>query len=705
VSRPDEDLPPDSTQRLSASSERKLVESDIDVIRRLFPRGWKGFIPDERTRFLAICALVGAVAALAAIAFRLALKGATIAFFRSADDLVVAASLLPTWQRVALPAAGAVAAAALARVLSRGGGGGVAGIMEAVSLKRGVISLKGAISRSIGAILSIGSGGSIGREGPIVQLASAVGSRLGRGLALTDERVRVLCACGAAAGFAAAYNTPMAATLFVVEVIAGTMTVELLGPIAVSAVVATAVVQLTLGDGPLYGAKVFALVSPLEAAPYLLLALLAAIVSTVFLGVIDVSERIFAKALRSRIARAAAGGLAVGGIGALMPEVYGNGFETTLRLMDAQLPMPVGLLLLLLGAKVVATAATVGSGGAGGVFTPTLMIGAALGSLVGGGAQALAPGFVAAPGAYALVGMAALLAATTHAPLMATVFVFEVTQDYAIVLPLLLTCHVAASFAKALRPTSIYEEDAARRGVLLDRSAERRALRSIRAIDLLRPVPAIPPTLAVEALLDAFATSRATTLYVAGEDGRFSGIIGIADAREASQSLLRPDGPRTAGTLARPVPSVLPESLGQTITDALYESDREEVPVVDRDGAFLGVITRRHLAAALDREVIRRGLRIHESISERIHAVGGALSLPSESRLEQVRIPRALDGKRIGEALLRERHGLNALSVVRRKPDGHVERAPVDATTVLRHGEEIVAIGSPDALARFRALR
>jgi CIC family chloride channel protein len=694
----------DETQRLRASSELRAADPELKLGRRLFPRGVRGLVPDERTRFLGVCALVGALAAVAAIAFRLALQGVTIAFFGSYEDLVVAATFLPSWRRVVLPAAGAVAAVALARVLAtRGGGGGVAGIMEAVSLKRGVISLRGAVERALGSLFSIGSGGSIGREGPIIQLASAVGSRVGRAMGLTDERTRVLCACGAAAGFAAAYNTPMAATLFVVEVIAGTTTFELIGPAAVSAVVATAVTQLTLGDGPLYGAKGFALASPLEFLPYVVLALMSGVVSTLFLGVLDAAEWVFSRALRSRILRGLAGGLAVGAIGAFLPEVYGNGFETTLRLLDATLPLR--LVLVLLAAKLVATALTVGSGGAGGVFTPTLMVGAALGAAVGIGAGYLLPGHVAPPGAYALVGMAALLAATTHAPLMATVFVFEVTRDYAIVLPLLLTCHVAASFARALRPASIYEEDARRRGVALDRSTEQRALKGMRAIDLYRPVPSIPPGLALDALLEAFASSRATTLFVARDDGRFFGVIDIADAREALHDPSRAAAGRTASALARPVPAVGPAATGVRVLEVLHESEREEVPVVDQDGVLLGVISRRQIESAVDREVIRRGLRVFESISDRLSAVQGALSLPPETRLEQVRVPRLLDGRRIAEAGLREKYGLTVLGIVRRGSDGHVERRAVDALTTLSFGEELVVIGSPDALARFRALR
>jgi CIC family chloride channel protein len=693
-----------SFARLRTTTERRLAEPALDLGRRLFPRGLAALVPDERTRFLGICALVGAAAAIAAIAFRLGLRLVATGAFGSADDLVAAARLLPPWRRLIVPAAGAAVATSLARLLvSRGGGGGVAGIMEAISLKKGFVSLTSAATKAACSLFSIGSGGSIGREGPIIQLGAAVASASGRSLGVAEERLRVLVACGASAGFAAAYATPMAATLFVVEVIAGTASIELLGPAAVSAVIATALTYVTLGDGPLYGMKAFVLASPFEFIPYCILALASAIVATVFLGSLDAAEWFFARTFPARVPRAIFGGLVVGAIAIGLPYVYGNGYETTKAIVDGS--YGVRFLGLLLAAKLIATAATVGSGGAGGVFTPTLLLGAALGAATGDLAHAVAPAHTAPPGAYALVGMAALLAATTHAPLLAAVFVFEVTRDYAIVLPLLFTGFVAASFAKALRPKSIYEEEAERRGVALERNLEERALRSLRAGALARPTPSVPGFLPLENVLEAFATSGTASLYVVGEDGRFMGVIDLHEAREAlAGSSPGPEKARVAAALARAVPTVAPEATGREIEEALYRSGRDEVPVVAPGGRFVGIVSRGFLAAAVDREVIRRSLLLKESMAGVESRASGIFSLPASSRIEQVRVPRSLEGKRIAEARIRERFGLNILAIVKRRQGGGEERSVPGGESVLEPGGELVVIGLAADIARFRGL-
>jgi CIC family chloride channel protein len=390
----------------------------------------------------------------------------------------------------------------------------------------------------------------------------------------------------------------------------------------------------------------------------------------------------------------------VGAIGMFLPHVYGNGYETTVHLLDGH--YAVGFIAGLLLMKIVATSLTVGSGGSGGVFTPTLLVGAAAGALVGKLAHAVAPGHTAEPAAYALVGMAALLAATTHAPLLATVFVFEVTRDYAIVLPLLLTGYIAAGFAKALRPHSIYEEEAHRRGVDLGRNLELRALAALRADALVRPVPVLPATMPLVSVLETFAKTRATTLHVADETGKLQGIVDLHSAREEVVS----EGatPPTAGKLARKVPTVSPGAPGGKVLDTLYRSGREEVPVVDRDGHLAGVVTRRQLEAAVDREVIRRGLRLHEPIGapETVAAVDDLLAAPARSRLEQVRVPRLLEGKRIGEARVREAFGINIIAVTSVRPDGGEDLRLADAATLLKPGEDLVVIGSPSDIERFR---
>jgi CIC family chloride channel protein len=677
------------------------LEAQPGLARRLFPRGLAAFLPEEGARLLVLAAAVGALGALGAAGFRVALHGALRLFFGAPENILAAAEHVSAWRRVLMPGAGALVGALLAIAVRRipGAGGGVAGIMEAVSIRRGAVGLAAAIGRAGCSLATLGSGGSVGREGPIIQLAASIGSRLGRAVDLPEARLRVLVACGAASGFAAAYNTPMAAALFVVEVLVGAWSADVLGPAAVASVVSTAVTQLLHGKESLYRITPFELVSPAELVPYALLGLLAAAVGTAFLATLEGAERLFARALRSPVLRAAAGGLLVGALAVRLPEVLGNGYETTSEILTRG--FAARWLLLVLVAKLAATAATVGSGGPGGVFTPTLLLGAALGGAVGDALQRVHPGGTGSPGAYALVGMGALLAATTHAPLLAVVFVYEVSQDYPIILPLMLACFVASAFARRWRPRSIYEEELEKRGVSWEGRPEARALRAMRVRDLVAPAALLPRGTPGAEIEKALADPRADAVYVGDAEGRLVGAIDIHGARR----LLRDVGAAavTAGDLATSVPVLAPDATAVEASEALLRADREELPVVEpATGRFLGLASRRRLLGAIDEEILHREFFVDARAADD-PAGRHLVELPRGFRIEELRVPPSLAGKALAEADLERRCGLAVLAVVRRRADGSEERCPPAPALRLARGESLVLYGAAADLERLRA--
>jgi len=336
-------------------------------------------------------------------------------------------------------------------------------VMEAVALGKGRISLRLTLLKAFGSWLAIVSGGSVGREGPLIQFGGGLGGTLGRALRLRPTQVRGLIAAGAAAGFAAAYNTPLAAMLFVLEVVTGVIALEVVLPAIVATAIATALTRLAIGGGPIYGQRTFSMGSNWELLAHAGLGLVAGLVGPLFMVLLARGEIFFGKLTGSKPVRAAVGGLIVGAIAIFRPEITGNGYEAINLILGEQLT--IGLVLLLLLLKAVATTASVSSGSPGGVFTPSLFLGAALGGSVGHLLWRIAPltpsGTVAA---YALVGMAALTAATTHAPVMAAVLVFELSGDYAIVLPLLIATAVATVVSRRVHPESIYTEELRKRG-------------------------------------------------------------------------------------------------------------------------------------------------------------------------------------------------------------------------------------------------
>ncbi|MET0794632.1 MAG: chloride channel protein [Polyangiaceae bacterium] len=398
-----------------------------------------------------------------AVLFRYAIA---LAFSRGygARDVLSAFQELPWYARIVVPMIGGGLAGLLGAIAAKlKGGAGVGEVMEAVALGKGRISIRLTLLKALGSLLAIVSGGSVGREGPLIQFGGGLGSALGRLFALRERQIRALIAAGAAAGFAAAYNTPIAAVLFVVEVVTGVVALDIVLPAIIATPIATALTRLAIGGGPIYGQQTFSMNSNAELAAYACLGLFAGFAGPLFMWLLRQGELWFARLVPPRLPRAALGGGLVGVMAIALPQVTGNGFEGINLILDQRLS--IGLVVLLWFAKALATTSSVSSGSPGGVFTPSLFLGAALGATVGH--LVLHLGALAnsdAVAAYALVGMAAMIAATTHAPLMATVLVFELSGDYAIVLPLLTACAIATVLSRRLHPDSIYTEELRRRG-------------------------------------------------------------------------------------------------------------------------------------------------------------------------------------------------------------------------------------------------
>jgi CIC family chloride channel protein len=353
--------------------------------------------------------------------------------------------------RLVIPAAGGAVAATVAAAV--GTGRSMDEILEAVAVSGRRISVRAALAKASASFAAIATGGSLGREGPLLHFGAAIASAVGTRLRLDPRRTRALIAAGTAAGFAAAYNTPIAAVLFVVEIVAETPALGLALPALISTTAATLLTRWALGAGPLYGLRGFALQSRSELLGYAALGVVTGLGGAAFMALLDGGRRAFARMTAPPVARGALGGLLVGVCALRFPEVTGNGYETIQLMLDAR----VGLLMMafLLVVKAVGTTASVSSGSPGGVFTPSLFLGAAMGGIVGAGARLIwhAPGF---PGGYVLCGMAGAIAATTRAPIMASVLGFELSGDYAIVLPLFIATATATAVCRRLRRRSIY---------------------------------------------------------------------------------------------------------------------------------------------------------------------------------------------------------------------------------------------------------
>ncbi len=469
--------------------------------------------------------VVGVAGAFATIAFRMGIEMLQVAVSGHSGSFVQMARSLPWTVRIWLPAAGGLIAGFLLLVARRHADKcNHVDYMEAVAIGDGVVPVKLSLWRSVSSLFTIASGGSIGREGPMVQLAALAASLVGRWVHFDPPRLRLLVACGAAAGITSAYNAPIAGAFFVTEIVLGSIAMESFGPVLVAAVVANITMREFAGYKPPYEMPVFPPVAGIEVLLFVALGLLCGAAAPQFLRLLDGSKALFRKLPLPLPARLALGGLVVGVLSVWTPEVWGNGYSVVNSVLHS--PWTWTALVFVLVFKLVATAATAGSGAVGGVFTPTLFVGAVVGSLFGQGMQALWPHGTSAPFAYAMVGMGAFLAGATQAPLMAILMIFEMTLSYQVVLPLMLSCVVAYFVARAIGKTSMYEITLRRN----QEELERTRLRATQMRELIRPAQTVvPPNATVHDMTRVFLEYPVKYLYVANESGAFLGVVALKD--------------------------------------------------------------------------------------------------------------------------------------------------------------------------------
>ena len=471
--------------------------------------------------------LIGFGGALTSIGFRYLTSELHKVLTGSAASGMVESFMEVSWPvRLTIPAVGGLLAGlALFFGMRWRGQVTTADYMEAVVLGDGKMSTRRSLVKCLSAMLTIASGGSIGREGPLVQLSSLVASIAGRWRRWSTPRLRLLVGCGAAAGIASAYNAPIAGALFVAEIVLGSVAMEIFGPLVFASVVATLTVRGFIGSNPIYAIPHFQLNSNWEIGPYLLLGLFSGLVAPWFLRLLNTSEELAGRVRMPVFVKMLAGGLVVGALAVFHPEVCGNGYSAVSKILAGNWAWQIVAVILL--SKVIATAATFGSGAVGGVFTPTMFVGASLGYLFGVAAGHVPLGLTINPSAFALVGMGAFLAATTHAPIMAIIMIFELTLDYQIILPLMLACVIGYYTSISFEKRSIYSEALKRKGA----EDYRYQLAELHVRDLLKPNPlSVSPTARFDEIGQKFIANRFNYLYVT-EDGRFVGAISLHDIK------------------------------------------------------------------------------------------------------------------------------------------------------------------------------
>ena len=561
---------------------------------------------EEHLTLYLLAIAVGILGGYGAILFRLLIKVSQFIFYQNGNDYLSFAHKIPFYLKILIPALGGLVVGLIVRWgTEKAKGHGVPELIEAVVIRGGRISWRTAMARVSAAAVTIGAGGSVGREGPIIHIGSFLGSAVAQVLHLGRDRERVLMSCGAAAGISATFNAPIAGMLFAVEVLLGDFSLGTFSPIVLASVTAAVISGFHLGSFPAFVIPSFQIGSLWEYGLYLLLGILCGLVAVGFTTTLYLCEDRFNDLRVPAWMKPALGGMLLGSMLLVVPQVFGVGYgAVNLALLNK---MSLTLMGALIFAKIVATSISLGSGSTGGILAPSIFIGAMTGGTFGllvAQVLPLAQPFSAS--SYALVGMGALVAGSIHAPVTAILLIFELSGKYQIIFPLLMACFLSMITGSLLQRRSIYRLKLLRRGIDIAQGREQTILRNIAVKDVMvLDIKSVLESTPMVTVLDLFRTFNLSCLTVVNVHGKLVGVIsfhdiaGAASEEEMAYLLIAGDMADTQ------VDTVVP---GDTLAKALAKMEAEKVgqlPVVAEDGSgkLLGLILEKDVITTYEREL------------------------------------------------------------------------------------------------------
>ncbi len=516
---------------------------------------------------------------------------------------------IPWYYKLGVPVIGGLLVGPIIYFFPNIKGHGVPEVMESVATKGGRLPPWTFVLKAVGSAICIGSGGSVGQEGPIVMIGSSIGSNVGQVFRVSRQRIRTFVACGAAGGIAATFNAPIAGVIFAVEIIMGEYAVEHFTPIVFSSVIATAISHWLVGDMPSFIVPSYELKSAFELVNYFFLGAACALVAVTYTNFLYKVEDYFDELSMPPYLKPALGGLGIGLLVLVYPQVSGVGYETVSSLLSGA-HFTVFMLFALIFVKIAATSLSLGSGGSGGIFSPSLVIGATTGGALGYLFQYLFPDMTAPIGAYAVVGMGALVAGTIHGPLTAIIIIFEMTHSFSIIPPLMIACIMSTLTARIIQRESIYTLKLARQGINIVMGREQNVLRSLSVRDVMRTdfIP-VAETASFSYLMTLMSDSTAFNFPVVDKKGNIRGIVSLNDIRRFIKDEDYLTGLIIAKDIAisEVITTYPDDNLGDVMTK-FSQLDIEEMPVVESKNSrrVIGVIRRKDVYDTYNRQLVKR---------------------------------------------------------------------------------------------------
>ena len=574
----------------------------VREVRAFFRLHWQGALLireklrlNEEALHLLLAGLVGVIGGATSLAYHAGSQFIKwLAFGQTGNFLEIAVGVAP-WKLVVIPTAGGLAAGLIIYLgLRLIGNPGLSNLLEVIAAGDGRLPLRSALVSATSSVVSISTGASIGREGLIMQVAAAVSSKIGRVAKWPPYRLRLLVACGAAAGLAAGCNAPVAGAVFAAQIVLGNFSMNLFAPLVFSSVVASVIARNPLTPHSWVHVPDFDFTSLSQLPWFLPLGIAAGFCGAGFLKLLRLIDQFTSKLSVPLYVRIMCAAAAVGAMALVYPEVLGNGHEAANEILGKDWPLK--FLAGLFVAKFIATLLTVGSGTVGGVFTPTLFLGAALGSVFASCLHHVGWGRDLPQGAFALVGMGGLLAATTHSPLLAMIMIFELSLNYSVMPPLMLACVVATLVSRSFYPESVYTEPLRRKGLELTRESVRLGAATEQTVgDIMQPpVPPLSETATFQQISERFLTSPNNFLPVIDERGRLTGVVALHDLKNFLNTDSALTGVIASDVMRNPPACLTPNQRLSAVLPMLLASELRNVPVVNTltEYKLIGAVSR-----------------------------------------------------------------------------------------------------------------
>ncbi|MBN1293784.1 MAG: chloride channel protein [Candidatus Latescibacteria bacterium] len=658
-----------------------------------------GFSPAAETTVLA--AVIGVLGGFGALFFKKLIFFLQYLWWHTPNMYPEFLLTVPWWQRVFIPIIGGFIVGPLIYFLAREAKGpGVPEVMSAVITNNSIIRPAVVLVKTLASAISISSGGSVGREGPIVQIGAAIASTTGQILRLRPVQMKTIVGCGVAAGISATFNAPIAGTLFALELIVTDFGLTSFTPIIVAAVTSTAIIRHFQGNILEFTLPQFKMVSLWELFIYLLLGLMAGVVGYLFTRFLYIAEDFFRSIKIPEWLKPSLGGLVVGIIAISFPHIMGVGYDTIEVLFAGKISLVVMILLVFI--KIFATSITIGSGGSGGVFAPSLFVGAMLGGAFGTIVNMFFPHMTGAVGAYALVGMAAVNSACTLAPLSAIIVLVELTNNYSIILPLMFTVVIASFVSRKFSPDSIYTTKLARRGIRVHMGEDLNILRSVAVKDILRhDESAVNESASVGELMDLALKKHRNVIFVIDDRGKYKGSILLQQLKHVIFNLDLLSHYNSINDFVEESPSL---NIQQTLDHALTvfgDTGYDRLPVIDDMRVLRGSIIISDVIRQYNIEVNNRNITVE--LGAVIHSKEDAqrLHLGDKTIVTEIIVPDFFVNRSIKDIGLRKNYGVSIFLIKEAIEGGDQKVIMPGSSYVLRKGDIMLVSGKEEDVDRI----